>query len=53
MTKPSPLFGTIVLAGVGLIGGSVGLGIRQRFLAHKVIGFDRGKVKLSIKQAAV
>ena len=34
------LFGTVVVAGVGLIGGSVGLGTRQRFLADKVIGFD-------------
>jgi prephenate dehydrogenase len=46
VTKPSPLIGTIVLAGVGLIGGSVGLGIRQRFLAHKVIGFDRDQQTL-------
>ena len=30
----------MVIAGVGLIGGSVGLGTRQRFLADKVIGFD-------------
>lgn len=39
--RPAPMFGTIVLAGVGLVGGSVGLGIRQRFLAEKVIGLDR------------
>ena len=30
-----------MLAGVGLIGGSIGLGIQQRFLAEKVIGFDQ------------
>jgi prephenate dehydrogenase len=30
----------VVVAGVGLIGGSVGLGVRQRFLAERVIGFD-------------
>jgi prephenate dehydrogenase len=30
----------VVLAGVGLIGGSIGLGIAQRFLAERVIGFD-------------
>ena len=29
-----------MIAGVGLLGGSVGLGTRQRFLADKVIGFD-------------
>ena len=46
MTKPPPLFGTIVLAGVGLIGGSVGLGIRQRFLAQKVIGYDKTRQTL-------
>lgn len=39
--RPAPMFGTVVLAGVGLIGGSVGLGIRQRFLADEVIGLDR------------
>lgn len=39
--RPAPLFDTIVIAGVGLIGGSIGLGIRQRFLANKVIGLDQ------------
>jgi len=38
--RPAPLFGTIVVAGVGLIGGSVALGARQRFLADRVIGVD-------------
>ena len=38
--RPKALFGTVGIAGVGLIGGSVGLGTRQRFLADKVIGFD-------------
>ena len=38
--RPKALFGTVVIAGVGLIGGSVGLGTRQRFLAERVIGFD-------------
>ncbi|WP_412028839.1 prephenate dehydrogenase/arogenate dehydrogenase family protein [Deinococcus yunweiensis] len=37
---PAPLFGTAVVAGVGLIGGSVALGLRQRFLARRVIGLD-------------
>jgi len=35
------MFRTVVVAGVGLIGGSVALGTRQRFLADKVIGYDR------------
>lgn len=37
----SDALGTVVIAGVGLIGGSIGLGLRQRGLARKVIGFDR------------
>lgn len=37
---PAPLFGTAVVAGVGLIGGSVAMGLRQRFLAQRVIGMD-------------
>jgi prephenate dehydrogenase len=32
--------GTVVLAGVGLIGGSIGLGLHQRFLAERVVGLD-------------
>lgn len=39
--RPAPLVGTVVLAGVGLIGGSIGLGLQQRFLAQRVIGLDR------------
>ncbi len=35
------MFHTVVLAGVGLIGGSVGLGIHQRFLAERVVGLDQ------------
>ena len=38
--RPKALFGTVVIAGVGLIGGSVGLGVRQRFLAERVVGID-------------
>lgn len=38
--RPKALFGTVVVAGVGLIGGSVGLGVRQRFLAERVVGID-------------
>jgi len=38
--RPAPLFGTVVVAGVGLIGGSIALGARQRFLADRVIGLD-------------
>jgi len=44
--RPAPLFGTVVIAGVGLVGGSVGLGVRQRFLAHRVVGVDRDPAAL-------
>ncbi|MDQ3460005.1 MAG: prephenate dehydrogenase [Deinococcota bacterium] len=44
--RPSPLFHTVVIAGVGLIGGSVGLGVRQRFLAERVVGLDRDPAAL-------
>ncbi|CAN5665784.1 hypothetical protein BH23DEI1_BH23DEI1_10430 [soil metagenome] len=38
--RPPPIVGTVVLAGVGLIGGSIGLGLQGRFLARRVIGLD-------------
>ncbi len=44
--RPAPLVGTVVLAGVGLIGGSIGLGLHQRFLARRVIGLDPDPVAL-------
>lgn len=44
--RPAPLFDTIVIAGVGLVGGSVGLGIRQRFLAQRTVGLDRDPAAL-------
>jgi prephenate dehydrogenase len=44
--RPAPIVNTVVIAGVGLIGGSVGLGIQQRFLAERVIGFDSDPVVL-------
>jgi prephenate dehydrogenase len=40
MDSPKSVFGTVVIAGVGLIGGSVALGLRERFLASQIIGFD-------------
>ncbi len=40
MDAPKPLFGRVVIAGVGLIGGSVALGLRERFLASEIIGYD-------------
>jgi len=35
-----PMFRVAVIAGVGLIGGSLALGLRQRGLAEHVIGYD-------------
>jgi prephenate dehydrogenase len=38
--RPAALVKVLVISGVGLIGGSIGLGARQRFLAERVIGLD-------------
>jgi prephenate dehydrogenase len=46
--RPAPLLDTVVIAGLGLIGGSIGLGIRQRFLAERVIGFDQNPHALEL-----
>ena len=34
-------FGTVAIVGVGLIGGSIGMALRQRGLAERVIGIGR------------
>jgi prephenate dehydrogenase len=44
--RPAALYDTLVIAGIGLIGGSVGLAARQRFLAKHVIGLDQDPVVL-------
>ncbi len=44
--RPAPIFGTVVIVGVGLIGGSIGLSARQRFLARRVVGLDLSPVTL-------
>ncbi|KQR40852.1 prephenate dehydrogenase [Deinococcus sp. Leaf326] len=44
-------FETAVVAGVGLIGGSVALGLRQRLLARRVIGYDANPEVLREAQA--
>ncbi len=43
---PLPRFGTIGIAGVGLIGGSIGLALKQRGLAGRVVGLGRDRARL-------
>jgi len=46
-------FGTVVIWGVGLIGGSIGMALRQRGLADEVIGIGRpGKAGAAAGEAA-
>ncbi len=40
----APPFGTIAIAGVGLIGGSIALGVRERWPAVRLVGVDRRAV---------
>ncbi len=39
-------FGTVALVGVGLLGGSLGMALKARRLAHKVIGVERSEDRL-------
>jgi prephenate dehydrogenase len=39
-------FGTVAIVGVGLIGGSLGLALKSRRLAHQVIGVERSEDRL-------
>jgi prephenate dehydrogenase len=41
-----PLFGTVAVVGVGLIGGSLGMAARKKGLAKRVIGLGRSEAKL-------
>lgn len=45
-SPPAETFQTAVIAGVGLIGGSVALGLRQQRLATRVIGLDNDAAAL-------
>jgi prephenate dehydrogenase len=42
------LFNRLAIAGVGLIGGSLGLAVRERGLVREVIGFGRTEANLTI-----
>ncbi len=44
MTDAEPPFHRIAIAGIGLIGGSIALGVRDRWPAVQVIGIDRPAV---------
>ena len=46
--RPASLFGTVVITGVGLVGGSVAAGTRQRFLADRVVGVDQDPEALQV-----
>lgn len=41
-----PQWNTVAVVGVGLLGGSIGLGLRQRGLAQRVIGIGRRRTSL-------
>lgn len=43
-----PIFQTVAIVGVGLIGGSIGLALRQRKLAAEVIGIGRRQASLDM-----
>lgn len=45
-------FQTVAIVGVGLIGGSVGLGLRRRGLAEHVVGIGRRQASLRIARRA-
>jgi prephenate dehydrogenase len=47
-----PLFERMVIAGVGLIGGSLGLVARERGLVGEVVGFGRGLRNLEVARAS-
>ena len=39
-------YDTVAIVGVGLIGGSIGLALRERKLAHKIVGIGRRQTSL-------
>lgn len=52
---PKGKFNTIAIIGVGLIGGSIGLAVKKRNLADKLIGIGRNEISLkkALKKGAV
>lgn len=48
----SPLpFGTVAIVGVGLIGGSLGMALKSRRLARRVVGVGRSRERLELARA--
>jgi prephenate dehydrogenase len=47
-TPGSTAWDTVAIVGVGLIGGSIGLALRQRGLAHRVVGIGRRPASLRL-----
>jgi prephenate dehydrogenase len=45
-----PRYGTVAIIGVGLIGGSIGLALRARGLARRVVGIGRNEATLAEAQ---
>jgi prephenate dehydrogenase len=48
---PKPLFESVAIVGVGLIGGSVGLALRERGIAKRVVGVGRRRSSLDVALA--
>jgi prephenate dehydrogenase len=44
MTDTQPPFETVIIAGVGLIGGSIALGLREKWPSVRIVGVDRAAV---------
>jgi len=52
---PSPLFQQVTIVGVGLLGGSLGLVLKEQGLAKTVVGIGRnpGNLKLAVEMGAI
>ncbi len=51
MTSASRHWNTVAIVGVGLIGGSIGLALRQRGLADEVVGVGRSAASLRVARS--
>lgn len=49
----APRFGTVAVVGVGLIGGSLGLALKERGVCREVVGVDRDPLDEAIARGAV